>query len=62
MSYDDYGPFIPLIMLVTFVGLFIWVLHPKNKAKYDEAANMPLCEPDEPASDINETHNRGEEK
>lgn len=42
MSYDVYGPFIPVIMLVTFIGLFIWVLHPKNRKKFDDAANLPF--------------------
>ena len=35
-------------MLITFLALFAWVLNPKNKEKYDDAANMPLQEPDEP--------------
>ncbi|WP_415891900.1 cbb3-type cytochrome oxidase subunit 3 [Neptuniibacter sp. PT8_73] len=47
MSYEVYGPYIPVIMLITFLALFVWVLNPKNKDKYDDAANMPLNEPDE---------------
>jgi len=37
----------PVIMMVVFFALFAWVLHPKNKAKYDDAANMPLDEPED---------------
>lgn len=47
MSYEVYGPYIPVIMLVTFLALIAWVLNPKNKDKYDDAANMPLNEADE---------------
>ncbi|KXJ56324.1 cbb3-type cytochrome c oxidase subunit 3 [Neptuniibacter pectenicola] len=48
MNYEVYGPYIPVVMLITFLALFAWVLNPKNKEKYDDAANMPLQEPDEP--------------
>jgi cytochrome c oxidase cbb3-type subunit 4 len=48
VNYEVYGPYIPVIMLITFLALFAWVLNPKNKEKYDDAANMPLQEPDEP--------------
>ncbi|WP_371807846.1 cbb3-type cytochrome oxidase subunit 3 [Marinobacterium sp. LSUCC0821] len=42
MSYELYGPFIPVIMLVTFIGLFIWVLLPQNRKRFDDAANLPF--------------------
>lgn len=42
MSYEVYGPFIPVIMLITFIGLFIWVLLPGNKKRFDEASNLPF--------------------
>ncbi|GGO75796.1 hypothetical protein GCM10011348_01440 [Marinobacterium nitratireducens] len=42
MSYEVYGPYIPVIMLVTFIALFVWVLHPKNKKKFDDAAHLPF--------------------
>lgn len=37
-----YGPYLPVIMLITFIALFAWVLHPKNKKKFDDAANLPF--------------------
>lgn len=61
MNYEVYGPYIPVIMLITFLALFVWVLNPKNKKKYDEAANMPLQEPDDLITK-DETHNGGEQK
>ncbi|MFC6673588.1 cbb3-type cytochrome oxidase subunit 3 [Marinobacterium aestuariivivens] len=42
MSYEVYGPYLPVIMLITFIALFAWVLHPKNKKKFDDAANLPF--------------------
>jgi cytochrome c oxidase cbb3-type subunit 4 len=42
VSYEVYGPFIPVIMLVTFIGLFIWVLLPQNRKRFDDAANLPF--------------------
>lgn len=61
MNYEVYGPYIPVIMLITFLALFAWVLNPKNKDKYDDAANMPLQEPDEPVLG-DESNNGRDEK
>ena len=47
MSYEIYGPYIVVVMLITFLALFAWVLHPKNKAKFDDAANLPFDDEDE---------------
>ncbi len=49
MSYDVYGPFIPVIMLITFIALFAWVLHPKNKKGFDDAANLPFDDEEKPS-------------
>ncbi|MDO6513152.1 MULTISPECIES: cbb3-type cytochrome c oxidase subunit 3 [Neptuniibacter] len=61
MNYEVYGPYIPVVMLITFLALFAWVLNPKNKEKYDDAANMPLQEPDEPILG-DESNNGGDQK
>jgi len=29
-------------MLLTFIGLFIWVLNPRNRARFDDAADLPF--------------------
>jgi cytochrome c oxidase cbb3-type subunit 4 len=46
VSYDVYGPYIPVVMLVTFLALFIWVLNPKNRKRFDDAANLPFQDED----------------
>ncbi len=46
MNYEVYGPFIPVIMLITFIGLFVWVLLPKNKKGFDDAADLPFQDED----------------
>ncbi|WP_206057508.1 cbb3-type cytochrome oxidase subunit 3 [Nitrincola schmidtii] len=65
MSYEVYGPFMPLIMLITFIGLFIWVLLPQNKKSFDEAANLPFADEDEDEAELNgkkRAHNGRDEK
>ncbi|MBY4677814.1 cbb3-type cytochrome c oxidase subunit 3 [Marinobacterium sp. CAU 1594] len=31
-------------MLITFLGLFAWVLMPGNKKRFDDAANLPFAD------------------
>nr|WP_081763690.1 MULTISPECIES: cbb3-type cytochrome c oxidase subunit 3 [Nitrincola] len=31
-------------MLITFIGLFVWVLLPQNKKRFDDAANLPFAD------------------
>jgi len=47
VSYEVYGPYLPLIMLITFGAIFIWVANPKNSKKFDEAAQAPFADEDE---------------
>ncbi len=44
MSYEVYGPYISVVMLITFLLLFVWVLLPSNKKGFDDAANIPFEE------------------
>ncbi len=44
MSYEVLGPYIVVVMLITFLGLFVWVLLPGNKKGFDKAANIPFEE------------------
>jgi len=62
VSYEVYGPYIPVVMLITFLALFVWVLHPKNKKKFDDAAQMPLEDDDRPLADDDGTSNGRNEK
>jgi cytochrome c oxidase cbb3-type subunit 4 len=47
VSYEVYGPYLPLLMLITFIGLFIWVLLPGNRKRFDEASQLPFADEDE---------------
>ncbi|WP_193483892.1 cbb3-type cytochrome oxidase subunit 3 [Nitrincola tibetensis] len=64
MSYEVYGPFIPVIMLITFIGLFVWVLLPQNKKRFDDAANLPFAddENDEGRNDQDKPAHNGRDK
>ncbi|MBE9398238.1 CcoQ/FixQ family Cbb3-type cytochrome c oxidase assembly chaperone [Pontibacterium sp. N1Y112] len=37
-------------MLITFLALFVWVLHPKNTSKFNDAANLPFADRNEGAA------------
>jgi len=50
VSYDVYGPYIVVVMLITFLALFVWVLHPKNTSKFNDAANLPFADRNEGAA------------
>jgi len=57
VSYQDYGPYIPVIMLITFVLLFVWVLLPGNKKRFDEAAQAPFADEDANNTGNNDANN-----
>nr|WP_082708986.1 CcoQ/FixQ family Cbb3-type cytochrome c oxidase assembly chaperone [Marinobacterium profundum] len=44
MNYEVYGPYLPVIMLITFIALFIWVLLPGHKKKFEDAAKLPFAD------------------
>jgi cytochrome c oxidase cbb3-type subunit 4 len=44
MSYETSGPYVVVVMLLTFIGLFIWVLSPRRTADFNEAANLPFAD------------------
>ncbi len=37
-----------LILFIAFIGMCIWVYSSKRKKGYDEAANLPFAEDDQP--------------
>jgi cytochrome c oxidase cbb3-type subunit 4 len=39
-------------MLITFIGLYAWVLSPKRSKGFDEAANLPFAD-EEKAKELN---------
>lgn len=64
MSYEVYGPYLPVLMLITFIGLFAWVLLPGNKKRFDEASRLPFADEDQDEQPQNPdgTHNRRDNK
>ena len=36
-------------MLITFLLLFVWVMLPKNKKGFDDAANLPFEDEEKPS-------------
>ncbi|WP_207758440.1 cbb3-type cytochrome oxidase subunit 3 [Aliamphritea spongicola] len=49
-------------MLITFIGLFIWVLLPGNKKRFDDASQLPFADEDKAASDESERASNGRNK
>ena len=52
MSYDSIAHFIKIggtvVFTAVFVGAILYALWPRNKAKFDRAAQMPLQDNDAP--------------
>jgi cytochrome c oxidase cbb3-type subunit 4 len=50
MSYDALSTFAKswglVYLMILFTGVLVYALWPKNKAKFDRAARMPLDEDD----------------
>lgn len=54
-----FRPWISVIMLVTFIGLFIWIWGIKKGKDFDEAANLPFAEEEqEPKDGVEPSHDR----
>ncbi|SEF75514.1 cbb3-type cytochrome oxidase subunit 3 [Marinobacterium lutimaris] len=65
MSYEVYGPYLPVIMLITFIALFFWVLSPKNSKRFDDAAQAPFADEEEHAKatgQVKEANNGRDDK
>lgn len=63
MSYDVYGPYIPVVMLITFIGLVVWVMLPGNKKRFDDASELPFADEQQDApTGADETRNGRVEK
>ncbi|MBN0986154.1 MULTISPECIES: cbb3-type cytochrome oxidase subunit 3 [Amphritea] len=62
MSYEVYGPYLPAVMIITFIALFIWVLLPGNRKRFDEASQLPFADEDEGPANADETNDGRNEK
>lgn len=62
MSYEVYGPYLPGLMLLTFIGLFIWVLLPGNRKRFDEASQLPFADEGKESAEADATNDGRKEK
>lgn len=42
------GSIVTLLFFLLFIGIVWWAYHKENRSKFDEAANLPFEEGDEP--------------
>ncbi|MGD8483299.1 MAG: cbb3-type cytochrome c oxidase subunit 3 [Thioalkalispiraceae bacterium] len=53
MDINDLRSWHTVVMFAVFIGIVIWAWSGKNKRRFNEAANLPLNEPEHPANDKN---------
>ncbi len=53
MDLNDIRAWYTVVLFVTFIGIWLWAWSGKRKARFDEAARLPLEEPDMPRTDKN---------
>jgi len=53
MDYHDLRALITVVMFIMFIGIILWAWSNKRKQAFDEAANLPLSEPEHPRADNN---------
>lgn len=49
MDINDFRAWYTLLLILVFVGIAAWAYSRKRKQDFDEAANLPLNEPESPA-------------
>ena len=42
MTYEEGLGVLSVVMLLMFIGIFVWAFHPARKKDFDEAARTPL--------------------
>lgn len=58
MDMNLFRGIITVILLVAFIGLWIWAWSSKRRKQFDEAANLPFRDENETTND----HSRGDRK
>jgi cytochrome c oxidase cbb3-type subunit 4 len=53
MDLNDLRSWHTVVMFAVFIGIVIWAWSGKNKRRFNEAANLPLNEPEYPVNDKN---------
>lgn len=52
MDINDLRSITTVVMLTVFVGIAWWAFSGRQKTAFDEAAQLPLAEDDEPTLDV----------
>lgn len=48
MSIDTLRIISTVVLFLTFIGIFVWAWSKKRKPDFNEAANLPFNEPEQP--------------
>lgn len=56
MDINDIRAAFTVVMFITFIGIWIWAWSSKRKRDFEEAANLPFLEDDEPGNAREVTH------
>jgi cytochrome c oxidase cbb3-type subunit 4 len=59
MDINDLRTFITAFSFLIFIGIVFWAYSSRQKSRFEEAANLPFVEPDEPVSSNIETKKTG---
>jgi len=57
MDINDVRAWTTLLLIITFVLIVVWAYSKKRKKDFNEAANLPFVEPEQPGKETN--HRRG---
>ncbi|RUR26639.1 cbb3-type cytochrome c oxidase subunit 3 [Vreelandella andesensis] len=71
MDTGTFRGLITLILIVAFIGIFIWAYSKRRKPDFDEAANLPFADEDDdkqptrdkhasPKHEVDSRHDRGD--
>lgn len=60
MDINDIRAAYTVVMFVVVVGIYFWAWSKKRKHDFNEAANLPFNEPDQPSSVTSTNDNSGE--
>lgn len=59
MDMNDFRAWYTLLLILVFIGIAVWAFSHRRKSAFDEAANLPLNEPESPAPT---TAHKGDER
>ena len=50
MDFNDIRAYFSVVMFALLIGIYIWAWSKNRKQDFNEAANLPFTEPEQPAS------------